>query len=172
MPPIDVILLTGTSSSGKTSIAIALQQILPEPFLHMQLDEFIKMMPRHDHDQFCSMVSGFHRCIAAMVSAQNRVVVDHVLLLPEWLEECRIVLADYSVILVGVHCPLDELERRERLRDAGRQGFARSQYDKVHKGRTYDLVVHTDIFTPDQCAHQILEFYQTGRPSSLSGRMC
>lgn len=133
----------------------------------MQLDQFIEMMPRLGDDLFVPMVQGFHRSIAGMASAGNKVIVDHVLLLPDWLHECSELLSGYSVLMVGVMCPLEELERREKQRDARRQGFARGQFGLVHKDRTYDLEVHTDRLTPDECAELILEHYRTCVPSAL-----
>ena len=46
MEPGKIIFLNGTSSSGKSSLARELQRRLPEPFLHLQLDAFIEMLPR------------------------------------------------------------------------------------------------------------------------------
>lgn len=45
MPEGTIIFLNGTSSSGKTTLALALQEILPEPYLHMALDQFRDGMP-------------------------------------------------------------------------------------------------------------------------------
>lgn len=164
----EIIMLTGPSSSGKTSISKAIQRMpAGTGFLHMPLDSFIDMMPRHDDDLFMKMVPGFHRSIAAMASAGNRLVIDHVLLLPEWLIECAELLSAYSVVLVGVRCPLEELELREKRRDLRRQGFARSQFDVIHQDRTYDVEVHTDQFSPDECARQILQFCEVTSPFAL-----
>jgi chloramphenicol 3-O phosphotransferase len=44
---IKVIFLNGPSSSGKTSLAKALQAKLPEPYLHIGIDRLIGMMPEH-----------------------------------------------------------------------------------------------------------------------------
>ena len=41
----NVILLNGCSSSGKTTLALKLQQILPEPYQHVALDHFRDGMP-------------------------------------------------------------------------------------------------------------------------------
>jgi len=41
------IFLNGPSSSGKTSLAKALQAKLPEPYLHIGIDRLIGMMPEH-----------------------------------------------------------------------------------------------------------------------------
>jgi chloramphenicol 3-O phosphotransferase len=40
MKPGRIILLNGSSSAGKTTLAIALQQLLPEPYQHIALDQF------------------------------------------------------------------------------------------------------------------------------------
>lgn len=42
-----VIFLNGPSSSGKTSIAKALQYLLPEPYMLLGIDKMISMMPEH-----------------------------------------------------------------------------------------------------------------------------
>lgn len=41
-----IIYLNGTSSAGKTSIALALQDVLDESFLRIGVDTFIGMLPR------------------------------------------------------------------------------------------------------------------------------
>jgi chloramphenicol 3-O phosphotransferase len=46
MTPGTIIYLNGTSSAGKSSIALALQDILPTPYLHISLDCFTPMFPR------------------------------------------------------------------------------------------------------------------------------
>ncbi len=139
----DIIFLTGASSSGKTSIAKGLQIALDRPFLHLSLDAYIEMMPPHDGPLFIQLVGGFHQTIAAMAEAGLNLIVDHVLVRQDWTEQCARLLADKYVLFVGVHCPLEELERREALRDAGRQGFARSQFDYIHLGKRYDVEVDT-----------------------------
>ncbi|WJI61134.1 hypothetical protein NLY43_21245 [Mesorhizobium sp. C416B] len=40
-----IVLLNGVGSAGKSSIARALQTIATEPFLHVQMDAFIDMLP-------------------------------------------------------------------------------------------------------------------------------
>lgn len=41
----NIILLNGTSSSGKTTLAHTLQEVLDEPYLHIALDQFRDGMP-------------------------------------------------------------------------------------------------------------------------------
>jgi chloramphenicol 3-O phosphotransferase len=40
-----IVLLNGVGSAGKGSIAKALQTITTEPFLHVQMDAFLDMLP-------------------------------------------------------------------------------------------------------------------------------
>lgn len=45
MPPGQLILLNGTSSAGKSTLAKQLQAILPQPYLHTGLDHFLAAAP-------------------------------------------------------------------------------------------------------------------------------
>lgn len=44
--PGTIVLLNGTSSSGKSSLAEALQRLMPEPWLHTGIDHFLQSVPR------------------------------------------------------------------------------------------------------------------------------
>ncbi|HEV2506202.1 MAG TPA: hypothetical protein VGV39_24215 [Mesorhizobium sp.] len=44
-----IVLLNGVGSAGKTSIAKALQTLTRTPFLHVQMDTFLEMMPETLH---------------------------------------------------------------------------------------------------------------------------
>src|SRR5215212_2310207 len=128
MHPVTIIFLNGVSSSGKTSIAKVLQQTLAEPYLHVQLDSFEAMLPER-YDQgglfdwqviFPKALSGFHHSFAALATAGNNLIVDHVTVYREgWhssLIECAYVLKPFRAYLISVHCPLNELQRREQAR--------------------------------------------------------
>ncbi|MBL1241828.1 MAG: chloramphenicol phosphotransferase, partial [OCS116 cluster bacterium] len=41
----DIIFLNGASSTGKTSIVKALQDLLEDNYLHIGIDKFLGMMP-------------------------------------------------------------------------------------------------------------------------------
>ena len=45
MPNGTVIFLNGTSSAGKTTLAHALQELLPQPYIHVALDQFRDGLP-------------------------------------------------------------------------------------------------------------------------------
>ena len=155
------------SSSGKTSIAKLLQQRLPGAFMHVPLDAFIDMLPPHDLPIFKRMADGYHRSIKALSDAGNPVIVDHVLVREDWTHQCAELLSDRYVLFVGLTCPIEELERRELLRDVKRQGFARSQIEFIHKGKRYDLEIDTSLLTPEQAADEVERAWMEQRTGAL-----
>jgi chloramphenicol 3-O phosphotransferase len=168
MNPGKIIFLNGVSSSGKSTLAKELQKRLAEPFLHLQLDDFIHMLPRTDDmDMFMRMVSGMNRSIAVMSEEQNNLIVDHVLVDKSWLDQCLELLGDRYVLFVGLSCPLEELERRERKRDSRRQGFARVQIENIHQGKIYDIELNTHVLSVQECVEQVLQFYNSKQPTAF-----
>ncbi|MEJ7624491.1 MAG: AAA family ATPase [Pyrinomonadaceae bacterium] len=155
-----IILISGTSSSGKSTLAKGLQKSLVDAFLHVQLDSFIEMLPRTDDwEMFGRMVRGLNRAVAAMSAEGNNLIVDHVLVEPAWLNQLLDVLSDRYVLFVGLDCPLEELERRESARDARRRGFARQQFENIHTEKIYDITLQTGVLQSEECVRRVLEFY-------------
>ena len=156
-----MIFLNGTSSSGKSSIARELLQILDESFFHMPVDAFHAMRSDQGHPdehlqaEIDRTAMGFHRAVAGMSAAGNRVVVDHMLSQRWRLLDCLDLFPAENVVLVGVHCPLPELERRERIRGDRTPGLAARQFEQVHAHGIYDIECDTSKNTPGEIAQQI-----------------
>ncbi|OEU96340.1 chloramphenicol phosphotransferase CPT family protein [Streptomyces oceani] len=160
-----VIFLNGTSSSGKSSIARELLDVLDDDvFFHLAVDSFNAMRTKPalapaDLDAALRRTRmGFHRSVAAMAEAGNDVVVDHVLSEPWRLDDCLRVLRAEDVLFVGVHCAPDELARREEGRGDRPSGLAARQYALVHRHGDYDLECDTGIASPRECAELIRDF--------------
>ncbi|MER6345335.1 chloramphenicol phosphotransferase CPT family protein [Streptomyces sp. NPDC001595] len=159
-----IIFLNGTSSSGKSSIAKALLLILDEPSFHMPVDSFHAMRSRGEvsTEELPEILRrtwmGYHRAVAGMAAAGNNVVVDHVLS-EEWrLLDCLGLFCPRNVVLVGVRCSLEELERRELARDDRPLGLAARQLQQVHAHGLYDLECDTTTASALDCARQISAF--------------
>jgi chloramphenicol 3-O phosphotransferase len=168
-----IIFLNGTSSSGKTSILRSLQTQLPDPFLDMGIDRFIFMLPKRYLDRplwddvlgkavqagttGMTLFSGMHHAIAAAAHQGNNIVADHVLVEKAWVDECAELFADMNAYLIGIQCPLEVLDQRERARQDRTLGQARIQYAVIHKYTCYDLELDTSILSPEQCAQKIIE---------------
>lgn len=160
-----IIFLNGTSSSGKSSIAQELLPILDETYFHLPVDRFHAMRAKREYADEAELRadllrtwSGFHRAVAGMAAGGNNVVVDH-LFSERWrLDDCLALFPPKDVVLVGVHCPLPELERRELARGDRRPGMAARQFAQVHAHGVYDIEVDTSLASPLECAEQIKKF--------------
>lgn len=171
--PGQVVLLNGTSSSGKSTIAKELLEVLDGTWFHLAIDHFHHVRARRDWTEeeflpvFQRTVLGFHRAVAGMASAGNNVIVDHILGERWRLEDCLTVLDGVPALLVGVHCALPELERRERDRGNRTIGRAAVQFPLVHQHGVYDVEVDSDRHTPAECATQVRERLLNGPPTAL-----
>ena len=155
------ILLNGTSSSGKTSIARELLDVLDGTWFHMPVDAFHAMRCKREiaeadlQAEIDRTTKGFHRAVAGMAVAGNNLVVDHPLSRRWRLLDLLDVLVPENTVLVGVRCPLPELERREIERGDRQRGLAAQQYHEVHSHHLHDLDVDTSAHSPRECALQI-----------------
>jgi chloramphenicol 3-O phosphotransferase len=161
----DIILLNGTSSSGKSSMARALQRRAGIPLYHVSLDTFTDMflweaITDSAERQRCHGigVDNFHRALALFAAGKFGMVVDHLILMPEWDQATRAALAGRRVHFIGVRCPLAVVEARERARPDRHPGLAAAQFGQVHRNQAYDFEVDTSRATPDECADRILAF--------------
>ncbi|WP_405932464.1 AAA family ATPase [Streptomyces sp. NBC_00827] len=159
-----VILLNGTSSSGKSSIARELLGVLDGTWFHMPVDVFHSMRGGSEladgdlQAEIDRTVKGFHRAVAGMAAGGNNVVVDHPLSRRWRLLDLLDLLVPEDTVLVGVRCPLPELERREAERGDRQRGLAAMQYDAVHSHELHDLDVDTSLQSPLECALRVRDF--------------
>ncbi len=188
MKPGTIVIINGTSSSGKTSSVKAFQDLATAPYLEMGIDKFLWMLPwrylnttqwsevvtyKHNSDgniievratQYGSrLVSGMHRGIREMALQGINVIADHVFHEEGWVRECAELLHDLPAYLVGIRCPLDVLEEREKSRKNRTLGQARALYDVVHAHCVYDLEVDTSKQTAVECAQAIWGMIQAGK---------
>lgn len=184
MKPGKIVILNGTSSSGKSSILAALQILLDEPYLNAGLDKFIWMLPRRYLDRPLwddvlglaseagamghRLVRGMHRAIAALSQSGLNALADHVLVEPGWVDDCAQVFAGMPAYLIGIRCPLEVLEQREKARRDRTLGQARLQFERTHAHRLYDFEVDTSTASVDECARRIADYLNSGaEPNAL-----
>jgi chloramphenicol 3-O phosphotransferase len=178
-----VIVLNGTSSSGKSTLAKALQARLGGPWLVVGIDTVVFALPKAYLDQpmwgevfryvppepgsaapfrietgelGVRLIHGLHGMVAALAAEGHGVIVDHVLLEPDWLPDLRGRLAGTAdLVVVGVRCPLEVVVERERARRDRTLGQAAAQHDVIHRGIAYDVEVDTSVLTPPDAANVI-----------------
>ena len=178
--PGKIILLNGASSAGKSTLARGLQAGLDEPFWHFSIDHFnaAHVLPeariRSGEFPWSTLREpfflGFRLCLPALAEAGNNLVVEYIVETKEWMDELLRLLAPLDVYFVGVHCPLPELERRERERGDRRIGDARRDYETTHSLCTYDLEVETTL-APERNIETIISAWRARRHPSAFDRM-
>lgn len=168
---VDVVVLNGGSSSGKSSIARALQLLLSRPFLTFGVDTLLAALPTVDGDAgmnvagdgtvttghaFRRLEDAWYRGLRAMAQAGAGLVVDEVFLGGAASQE-RLAgaLQGVPTLWVGVRCNAEVAAARERRRQDRPSGMAVSQAQTVHDGVCYDVQVDTTHRTPHDCAEDI-----------------
>jgi chloramphenicol 3-O phosphotransferase len=178
------IVLNGTSCSGKSSIAAALQELWPRPLQVTGIDTFLAAQSKRFFAIDGHVVAGFswvpvtadgqpafhwvpgplglemikasHAYWAACAAAGLDQVIDDVWLVPDQPAGLQDALLAANTLWVGVQCPLAIAEQRERERGNRIVGTVRGQQALVHTFRKYDVEVDTSIATPRECAEAIL----------------
>lgn len=173
---VDVIVLNGTSSSGKSTLATFLQARLDGTWLTLGIDDLIRELSHGPRDRGAggtfeitsegSVVVGdrfrtaelaWYEGVAAIARTGVGVIVDDVFL-DGGVSQARLqsALEGLAVVWVGVHCDVAVAEAREARRGDRTAGMARDQAERVHQGVHYDLVVETSDATAEQCAATIV----------------
>ena len=160
-----IVLLSGTSCSGKTTLSRALQRrlSLPQrPFLHIEADRFLPHLPDDvgDGSLAAPMHRALHRAIASFADQGFDLIVDGVLPYghPDSIADALSTFRRHRLCYIGVHCDLDVLEQRERERANGNEGWARRQYQDIHEGAVYDIEVDTTTTEADENADRIARY--------------
>ncbi|HYD59408.1 MAG TPA: AAA family ATPase [Noviherbaspirillum sp.] len=159
------IILHGPTSSGKTSLAKALQANALVPAFHISLDAFVTMSRRRDMRSDEEQRHAYHiHCenlrstLARVADTQFDIILDFVLRDEAELQACFDVLSRRPTYVVRVCAPLHILEERERGREDRASGMAREQIGHPAFQRTYDFTIDTSTCTPEEGASAIRRF--------------
>lgn len=172
-----IIVINGPSSSGKTTLALALQKQFDIPFIRFSFDLFL------DHNAFPmeqirkgmfswdsmrpAVFAGLHQCLPALATAGNNIIFDHIIETKMWLHNLISLVSGLDVFFVGLHCSLPELERREMQRGDRRTGEARQDFESVHSITSYDLELNSENALDENVAFLIRAWKVRKRPSAL-----
>jgi len=154
-----IILLNGVSSSGKTTLARSLAGALPG-FFPLCLDAFDDLVASMEDRQGGRLIPVaterfFHRTLLMFSDSGVSLVADHILHDEATRSDFYETLRGREVLLVGLRCPLEEAERRERERGDRPLGLARRQAAFVHRDEAYDLEMDTSRESVEACVERI-----------------
>jgi chloramphenicol 3-O phosphotransferase len=167
-----IIFLHGASSSGKSTIARALQNSIEKPFWHISIDHLrdagVLPSERFRNGEFVwrdarkAFFDGFHASLRAYADAGNNLILEHILDTAGWFEGLRHLLEAHDVLFVAVHCPLDVLIEREKRRGDRPLGSAKRDFETIHEGKSYDLEIDTSAGL-DLNVNLILAAWRSGK---------
>ena len=182
-----ILLLVGTSSAGKSTLAKHLQDNLSEHYLLIGLDDVFRMVSRrwggglggpfsvqgfrYDRETVPQaqvirygpvgrrVLDGMQRAVAAFAGAGNHLIVDEMLLDERVLAGWVKHLKHFQAYLIKVTAPLQVLEQREQRR-GNAQGLARGHL-KANDVRYFDFLIDTTDKNPRTCAEEISHWLTT-----------
>lgn len=105
---------------------------------------------------FRRIIASMAPAVRALVEGGNATIFDHVLHDRAMYESCRRAFAGLDVFTVGVNCPLEILEARERARGDRVIGRARGLVAVVHGFCDYDVEVDTGADDVGSCVDRIV----------------
>lgn len=183
-----VVVLNGSPRAGKTTIARAVQEQLPGPWLNLGLESFksataaryqpgIGLRPGGERSDLEPLVEALYLAMYESIAAHSRRGVNVVSdtthhdsyskpmnLLPR----CAALVVDLPVLLVGVRCPLPiVMERRQDTwgwsydEDGSVSAPIQRWQSAVHEPGIYDLEVDTSKTTPSAAAELIQRHLDT-----------
>jgi chloramphenicol 3-O phosphotransferase len=163
-----VILLNGTPSSGKTTLANALHDAFPTPSFFIGLDEFRLAVPARFwvgdgvRTLFDPMVEAWLRCLREVATRGIHVIAEAAII-PKTQTLYDDAFGDLDVLLVGVRCPLGVVHQREAQRMDrinGPHEVTADDVDLVHR-HDYDLEVDTSVEPTAESVSRILRAWHT-----------
>jgi len=170
-----VIVLNGGSSAGKSSIARALQDILPGLWLTFGTDVLAEALPGRGDDprsglvlepdgvvtvkpEFRAIEEIWYQGLAEMAGHGALLILDEVFLAGgAGQQRLRSLLGDLDVLWAGVHCDPRVAASREADRPDRVAGMAMIQALAVHAGVAYNVEVDTRDCSAIACARQIAD---------------
>jgi chloramphenicol 3-O phosphotransferase len=181
-----VILLNGAPSSGKSTIARALWQVLEPPHWYRSLDEFRKGYTEEAWDRgrgpwrsptrpmFLMLLEGYLGALRAMAFAGHQILSESVVL-PVNVDLYRRSLEGLDVFVVGVRCPIDVAEARERARAPLERHLGVPielrvpEFELVHENGPYDVEVDTSVMSVADAVGKIREAIARNEASAFAG---
>lgn len=177
-----VLVLNGGSSSGKSTLARSLQDVLDGYWLRLNVDTLVDAAPprlfgsdgldlREDGTvgvgaDFLEVERQWMCGIAAMAAAGAQVLVeDNFVSGPAAQARWHEALRGVAVGWVGVRCDSHVAAARELARGDRAPGMALDQADSVHRGISYDLEVDAGVAGPGELARQVRAHFWDGGPS-------
>ncbi|MBR4083128.1 MAG: AAA family ATPase [Lachnospiraceae bacterium] len=158
-----IILLNGSSSAGKSTLAKALQALIEnkrnERYEIVSIDDFLKMTSEdviYEDDVF--EISGpLCEKVMQVFNANQGVIIDHVITSERIFNQLEENVSHNRLWMIRVTCPLEIIQKREQERKDRCLGSAETSYTYLYPREGYDLTVDTHFMTISECANRIFD---------------
>ena len=138
-----LVVLNGTSSSGKTTVARAFQEAAPSVFLNFSIDSILSALPPSALQRIgagkpipdlrlSELVRAFYSCTAELLRLGHDLVIDHAVTARYHAESLLAACEGHETIIVGIECPVSVAREREVARGDRRPGLSDEQYESIH----------------------------------------
>ena len=156
-------LLNGPSSSGKSTLAKALQALIEnrcfERYEVVSIDDFMKGSPYETiyEDDVYAVSCDMCEKVLEILGSGSGVIIDHVITSERIFRQLTEMLFAYPLHMVNISCPLDVLRERERVRGDRCPGSAEASAEYLYPKDGYELTIDTSRKTQAENAQQIFE---------------
>lgn len=184
-----IVILNGAPRSGKTSIAKSIQNNFEGVWMNLGVDHMMKMTsepyqpsiglrPGGERPDLEPVIErlyiAMYESIASFSRAGLNVVVDvghhdGYSTSLNILKKCAVILKDFPVYFIGIHCPINVIMERRLM--TWNMGYTTEGeipkpvelwQELVHKPGIYDLEVDTSILSPEECSNLISKRIKNG----------
>lgn len=158
-----IILLNGPSSSGKSTLAKALKELIEQQcrqrYETVSIDDFMKTDPNETiyEDDVYEIAPDICAAVLEALGTCDGVIVDHVITSERIFRDFTETLRLFPIRTVHVSCPPEILAERERERGDRCPGSAQASHEYLYPKEGYDLTVDTALLSAPQNARHIFE---------------
>ncbi|MBI4220382.1 MAG: AAA family ATPase [Chloroflexi bacterium] len=162
-----LVVITGSSGVGKSTLARALQEaLLPDQWLHFSVDSLFYCLPRSvtlrvDQQNDWSLVdsraivSAAYACTRTLLDLGHRVIFDAVILAENGAKEMLRAFDGLDPLLVELSCSWDEIERRTLARGNRTLAEAKHGYRNASGHLKADHAFDSSTTSAEQIAAQL-----------------
>lgn len=153
----DIILLTGPSSSGKSTISRALSETLAGRTVWIEADRCFPHVASPESSSLAELSKAFHQSALSWPELGFLLVLDGSLPYEDRKAraDCIAILRERDLLLVGVTASIQSLTARESSRLDRLGGRAAQQAPNIHDDLELDCIVDTAKQSIASCVHQI-----------------
>lgn len=163
-----IVVLNGTSSSGKTTLARAFQELASSVFLNFSVDDIFYSLPPGAIERivagqtipnlpFIEIHTAYYACVRELAALGRDLVIDNSITSRAQAERLVAAVEGHRVLMVSVSCSPEILEQREQARGDRHRGLAALQIETIDRWLEYDLRIDTSVGSAIEGAERIVE---------------